>query len=675
MARGASGFERALPSSHPPFLHARHSSFFLTPAVVDIGPKYTMAGRRPRGSGIRGPHSALTDFLAANNISAQEIRDSYRDRVQRAEQDTAAAADNGEGPSNAGEDVEEDLQAESSAMAAERTRKRKRNQDEAIAKIKKGKEAKKISKKKKKKGPDDESDEDFMDMYKKATKLPGQLENCELCDKRFTVTPYSQAGPEGGLLCTPCGKELKKEVKAQEKANKPVVRKGRRKIESNRLDGLTVRGPKSLQQLCIEKLAKHSEDIDELGEMPENIMNKISEIFSKKRAMNSTTMKLFLQPDMDTVAIHEAALLETEDYDQIFAICPTVKKLSLRNCCQFKDSNVDYLIEKAKSLVDIQLLGANLVANDKWIELFIARGQDLKSLKLEWLDAAFDDQAVEGLTTFCPNIERLKLERCKKLGVDSIDAIARLQQLEHLTLRFYEQVPRDKLIHLITSVGAHLRTLCLEHFLDGDSDPTDDVLDTIHKTCRHLSKFRFSENNECTDDGYVRLFTNWPNPPLRYIDVNSLRDLDNTNPEGPEDYPIGLASGGFQALMAHSGSRLEYLDISSCRHISHATFADMFDGTKQYPYLREINVSFCPVVDTQVIAGIFRCCPQLQKVVTFGCFQVADVVVPRGIVLIGAPKAQDQIEQFGDTVMEFQEEMQREMDQMRAAGRLLPMAA
>jgi DNA repair protein RAD7 len=612
----------------------------------------------------------------ANNISAQEIRDSYRDRVQQAEQDAAAAGDNGEGPSNAGEAAEEDLQAESSAMAAERTRKRKRNQDEAIAKIKKGKEAKKKSSKKKKKGPDDESDEDFMDMYKKAKKLPGQLENCELCDKRFTVTPYSQAGPEGGLLCTPCGKELKKEVKAQEKAKKaPVVRKGRRKLESNRLDGLTARGPKSLQQLCIEKLAKHSEDIDELGEMPENIMNKISEIFSKKRAMNSTTMKLFLQPDMHSVAIHEAALLETEDYDQIFAVCPTVKKLSLRNCCQFKDSNIDYLVEKAKSLAEIQLLGANLVSNDKWIELFIARGQDLKALKLEWLDAAFDDQAVEALSTFCPNIERLKLERCKKLGVDSIDAIARMEQLEHLTLRMYEQIPREKIVSMVTSVGAHLRTLCLEHVLDTDSDPSDDILDAIHKTCHHLSKFRFTENNECTDDGYVNLFTNWSNPPLRYIDVNSLRDMDNTNPDGPEDYPIGLASGGFQALMAHSGSRIEYLDISSCRHISHATFTDIFDGTKQYPHLGEINLSFCPVVDTQIVAGIFRCCPQLQKVVAFGCFQVADVVVPRGIVLIGAPKAQDQIEQFGDTVMEFQQELQKEMDEMRAAGRLMPMAA
>jgi DNA repair protein RAD7 len=193
-------------------------------------------------------------------------------------------------------------------MAAERSRKRKRDQEEAIAKIKKGKAAKKGAAKKKKKGSDDDSEfEDIFDTYKKAKKLPGQLENCELCGKRFTVTPYSKAGPEGGLLCTPCGKEMAKEAKATEKAKKPVQRKGRRKIESNRLDGLIFRGTKTLQTLCIEKLAKHADDIDEFGDMPESIMNRLSEIFSKKRAMNSTTFKLFLQPDLDKVQIPEAA--------------------------------------------------------------------------------------------------------------------------------------------------------------------------------------------------------------------------------------------------------------------------------------------------------------------------------------------------------------------------------
>ncbi|KAL5378890.1 hypothetical protein DPSP01_008822 [Paraphaeosphaeria sporulosa] len=629
------------------------------------------SGAGGRGAGIRGPHSALTDFLAANNISAQEIRDSYRQRQQQAETEATQDGeedDNGEGPSNTNE---VDLQAESSAMAAERTRKRKRNQEEAIAKIKKGKAAKKGAKKKK--GSDDDSDfDDVMDMYKKIKPLPGQLENCEVCSKRFTVTPYSKAGPDGGLLCAKCGKEMAKEAKATVQSSKPAVRKGRRKIESNRLDGLTFRGAKSLQQLCINTLATHADDIEEFGDMPEPILNRLSEIFSKKRAMKSNTFKLFLQPDLDVVAIHEAAYLETEDYDQIFAVVPHVKRLSLRNCCQFKDSNVDYMIDKAKNLADIQLLGANLVSNDKWMDLFIARGHDLRSLKLEWLDAAFDDQAVEALTTFCPNLERLKLERCKQIGPDSIDAIARLEKLQHLTLCYQKNIPRDRVVNLIAHVGPGLRTLCLERFIDAENEDglTDDLIDVIGNTCTRLEKLRFSENNECSDAGYVNLFTEWPNPPLRYIDINSTRDIDNANPDGPED-PVGLASAGFHALMQHSGSKLEYLDISSCRHISHETFAHIFSAEQTWPCLREINLSFCPVVDTQVVAGIFRSCPQIKKVVTFGCFEVQEVVVPRDIVLIGAPRAQDAIEQFGQVVMDFQKEFSG-MENPTGMSRIVP---
>jgi DNA repair protein RAD7 len=367
--------------------------------------------------------------------------------------------------------------------------------------------------------------------------------------------------------------------------------------------------------------------------------------------------------------------LETEDYDQIFAIVPHLKKLSLRNCCQFKDSNVDYMIEKAKDLADLQLLGANLVSNDKWIDFFIARGQDLKSLKLEWLDAAFDDQAVEALTTFCPNLERLKLERCKQIGPDSIDAIARLEKLQHLTLCYQKDIPRDRVVNLIANVGSKLRTLGLERFIDAENEngPTDDLLDVIRNTCIHLEKLRFSENNECSDAGYVNLFTEWSNPPLRYMDVNSTRDIDNSNPNGPED-PVGLSSAGFHALMQHSGSKLEYLDISSCRHISHETFAHIFSAEQTWPCLREINLSFCPVVDTQVVAGIFRSCPQIKKVVTFGCFEVQEVVVPRDIVLIGAPRAQDAIEQFGQVVMDFQKEFNG-VEKSMGLNRIVPVVS
>jgi DNA repair protein RAD7 len=184
-------------------------------------------------------------------------------------------------------------------------------QQEAISKIKKGKGK---GKKKKKRGSDEEgSESEFEDllgkeMYKKKVPMPGQLENCELCSKRFTVTPYSKTGSDGGLLCTACGKELAKEAKAEKKPVKkgPTGRK-RRKIESDRLDGKIQDGAKTLQQLCIEKVAHHATEVDDLGDLPQNLMERLGEIFTKQRVMRPKQLRLFLRPDVDSITIHDCA--------------------------------------------------------------------------------------------------------------------------------------------------------------------------------------------------------------------------------------------------------------------------------------------------------------------------------------------------------------------------------
>jgi DNA repair protein RAD7 len=187
----------------------------------------------------------------------------------------------------------------------------------ALEKAKAAKKSKKgKSKKKKKKDSDDEdSDDSAFDIFNewdkiKAAKLPGQLEYCELCDKRFTVTPYSKNGPDGGLLCTPCGKKQTAEEKAANKVKKKATgaaRQNRRKGESNRLDGLNPLGPKSLKDLCIEKLGQYAEDVEELGELPSGVMDRVSHIFSKGRKLKPSTLPLFVRPDLEKVMVHDAA--------------------------------------------------------------------------------------------------------------------------------------------------------------------------------------------------------------------------------------------------------------------------------------------------------------------------------------------------------------------------------
>lgn len=609
-----------------------------------------MSGRR-RGNRISGPNSALTDFLAANNISAAQIRNDYEQRRRRATQanddsatptDTLAAVlaeqilDGAEGTT---EEEEED-----EIIVTAKTKNRKQKEDLAA---KKAAEKKKLSRAGKKRDSDDDSDfSDDGDLirgaYKKARPAPGQFANCETCEKRFTVTPYTKEGPEGGLLCTPCGKQFAKEANALNKASKaPVVRK-KRKLESDKMDGLTNRGAKSLQQICIEKIVANHEEVEELGDLPPSILGQLGAIFSKRRVMKPNTLPLFLRPDLPDVTIYDAAYLEVDDYKHIFAVVPHIRKLVLENACQFKDEVVEYMLERCTQLEEMRIYAPNLVSNEMWTKLFASLGPQLKTVKLKWLDASFEDQNVADIVANCGKLQRLKLKYCRRLGEQTLREIIKARSLQHLSLRISNAVSNEALVDLLNSRGPGLQTLSLEGFQDAG----DEILQAIHSSCHRLAKLRFSENDIATNAGYTALFKDWSNPPLTYIDVNCARDIDNNNPDGPED-AIGMASESFIAMMAHSGAKLRHLDVSSCRHIGQSAFLDVFNGHEVYPDLAFINISFCSRVDTTTIVGIFKSCPALKKLVAFGCFDIGEVVVPRDIALIGIPKAQDAIEQFG----------------------------
>ena len=264
--------------------------------------------------------SALTDFLASHNISAAQIRDDYERRR------AAAEAQNPAGNGDDADEQQAQAQAQQDAEDEEKSQRRKRKSEAAIAKIKKSKEFKR--KKRSMAGEPGEDDDDGIawDMYKKQKPLPGQLENCAECDKRFTVTPYSKEGLEGGLLCTKCSKEVEDLRKKEAKQKKSAVsRDKRRKLQSNLLDGQAALGSKSLQELCVEvgeealltgskiilthsqKVAHHIEDVEEFGDLPPDLLDRLSQILSKRRALTSKALDLFLRPDVDSLAVYDCA--------------------------------------------------------------------------------------------------------------------------------------------------------------------------------------------------------------------------------------------------------------------------------------------------------------------------------------------------------------------------------
>ncbi|KAI1772838.1 RNI-like protein [Hypoxylon cercidicola] len=568
---------------------------------------------------IRGPNSALTDYLAVNNISATRIRAEVNNRRRT----TATTSIQG---GNADVNDEEDEDEASTSVSARHARAQKRKkQAEAIAKIKESKNLKK-----RKYGAEDD------DELEKSAPVAGQVANCEECEKRFTVTAYTRQGPEGGLLCPKCSSKLADEEKAVKKAKKkattgPAVG-GRRKLMSKLLDGQV--GVKGLFALCVETLANNIDLADDLGHASPHVIDRIARQLSKRRLLNPHTLNLFLQAEAEDIRLYDAARLAPADYERIFQTCSKLKNLKLRNAIQFKDSTMEYLISRHIVLNSLYLHGANLITEDCWLKYLKAKGAGLTALRVYFTDTHFNDRIVAHLHEYCPSLTHLKICHNQAVTDKGIKYIARLGNLQHLSLQLVQQTSTDSYIHVIENIGKQLQTFSVRMI----PKVNDGLLDALHEHCTSLTKLRITHSEQMTDAGFARLFTEWKNRPLKFIDLELCRFVDAQKPrENPR--MVGLCSNGFRAMMNHSGRQLKKLSVHGCRNISQEAFEDVFSAEKVYPELLDVEISFCEAVTDLVVGFIFRCCPKLKKLNVFGCMTVKDVRVPRGKILVGVPNA------------------------------------
>lgn len=211
------------------------------------------------------------------------------------------------------------------AAATTQDEEKRKKEQKAIEKIKASKKFQK-----RKHGLDsDEEDNLARALMELSAPLPGQQENCELCGKRFTVTAYSRNGPNGGLLCPECSRDLDKEDAARRKAKRVAAAGRRRQFQSNLLDGIYSLGAKSLMTLCIETLARNIDLAEDFSGLPPFLIDKVARKLSKMRLLNPTTLNLFLTPTTDEVYVYDGAKLYTDDFIRIFQMVPGLKRLKV----------------------------------------------------------------------------------------------------------------------------------------------------------------------------------------------------------------------------------------------------------------------------------------------------------------------------------------------------------
>ncbi|RKF60015.1 DNA repair protein rhp7 [Erysiphe neolycopersici] len=593
--------------------------------------------------GIKLKQSALTDFLAAHNINANQIREEANAR--RAAAIAAEAAQNA---------LNADEPSSSSAVAnnitigrrdetKEEEIKRKKKESTAIASIKASRSSKRRRKTKISDNELSDKDNDSLDFINFMDPLPQPMSNCGICNIRFLATVYSQfcPGSQGkGVLCPNCSSSIGRNERAEKKQKVQKLGTARRKNASNLLDGVFLHcGSKKLVSLCVETLANHVHQAESFGSLPVDLVQRLGAILSKRRLITSPILDLFLEQKHDSLIITDGAKLNTDDYCRIFQLVPSIKYLKLRNAIQFKNQVVDFLLGTTVNLVSLDLHGANLIDDERWESFITQKAAHLRTLKVHFTDSYFGDRVVELLPICCPNLQRLKISHNSKVSDSGLEPIALLSSLDHLSLELYRPMGKQPLssipmIKILDSIGSRLRTFSIESVIHIE----DSLLDAIHKNCRELKKLRITDSERLTDEGFALLFKDWSNPPLFFIDLSGCRHVDAVFPRN--NLPkIGLFSLGFEALMSHSGSLIKNLNISSCRHISAECFESVFTAEKQYPDLEQMDISFCQAVNDFIVGCIFRSCPKLRILIVFGCFGVKDVKVPKGRMLIGTPNA------------------------------------
>ncbi|KAI1452701.1 RNI-like protein [Annulohypoxylon moriforme] len=602
-----------------------------------------------RPSRRAGPNSALTGYLRSNNISARDITRRSQARLNY----LAATAQNGAQNATAtstsnqveaeeneeGQEVEEEDKKDEDETPAE-TRKRKRKEAYEIHKMKMTKQFKRKAQRHPSEDEDDIARELIREQESRkqavANFLAGQTENCEICQQRFTVTTYSRTGPNGGLLCTKCGKKQadEEDAKKSKKTNKGPASKARREPRKKQVGGTFRTGTKSLVTLCIETLAANIGLADSFGDLPPLVVDRIARMLSKRRMMNARTLELFLQYQPEDVCVYDASQLEQPDYIRIFQVCPGVKHLKLYNAIQFRDGAVEFIAGRQFNLESLYLAGANLLTEQGWLGYLKAKGEHLKSLRVYFTDKQFNSAVLQAIRSYCRSLERLKICHNQQISDEELVDIAGMSNLRHIGLHLVKDTTTPTYVSIIENLGKNLETFSIRMV----PDVGDELLEAIHDNCTQLSKLRITHSEEMTDAGFVKLFTGWENRPLRFIDFEKCLPMTDADPKVNPD-KVGLHSDGFQAMMNHSGRKLKKLNLHGCRHISGEAFEEVFSSDKRYSELLDLEVSFCEPVTDYIVGLIFRSCPNLRTLNVFGCMKLKDVRVPRGKVLIGLPNA------------------------------------
>ncbi|KAG6883917.1 hypothetical protein C0993_002851 [Termitomyces sp. T159_Od127] len=518
---------------------------------------------------VRGPTSALTEFLKASGITATSIAA----RVQNEEQPVAGPS----GTRNSENEEDENANSEDGDEARQRPNRRRRAsksvgydsdnldgeqermpQPAKKRKLTKAAEAKLKAKEKanarKKKKDENSDDNEEEDPYRALARswggnstsptkpVIGNFEDCAKCKVQFTVTRYTMpAVPGPGYLCHRCAKES-----GNDPFKKPAAPK-RKKVPAEKRTVVNFEEKRfpTLASLCIQLITKHIDDVEALGDIGVMNMDAISKALSKNRELTPKNVHLFYNVANTTLTLYDATNLPSPALETLVLLNPNLTSLRLDFCGHMDDKAISVLSSSLPSLKHVELLGPFLVRSAAWVTFFESH-PTLETFKITQ-SPRFDIEAMLALKKHCTStLTALRLREIGAMSDAFLDAIGNFKKIEELDIADpgkTNECAAEALQGVLSALSGTLRSLDLSRH----EQVTDSVLtEGLVGTC-YLEELVVQNAPLLTDSGVAEFFGTWKNQPLRRIDMGRNHNL---------------GSAALVALLKHSGEKLEELGIN-----------------------------------------------------------------------------------------------------------------
>ncbi|CAI4043890.1 UV-damaged DNA-binding protein RAD7 SKDI_10G2540 [Saccharomyces kudriavzevii IFO 1802] len=555
---------------------------------------------RPKKGGeneVKGPNSALTQFLREEGISAENIK-------QRWYQQSKKRRDENDEKKEDVEDVDDDdLTAENSQVV----------DDKELDDVETG--------------SDTESGKVEVSYEARMKLVTADSDEEEYETSSVSGTPISLSTANNRKL-------LAKKKKA---AAKIIQNRRRKRKRAADLLDRRVNKVSSLQSLCIGKISeniyKWQKDANEssklvfnrlrdvLGGVSTANLNNLAKALSKNRALNDHTLQLFLKTDLTKLTFNDCSKISFDGYKTLAIFSPHLTKLSLQMCGQLNNESLLYIAEKLPNLEALYLDGPFLINEDTWEAFFTIMKDRLKEFHISNTHR-FTDRSLSNLLVNCSSsLVSFGLSR-----LDSVSNYALLPQylvnddFHTLCIEYpfnEEDVNDEIIINILGQVGGTLRTLVL----NGCAELTDSMIINgltafIPEKCR-LEVLSLEESDQITTDSLVYFFNK--------VELNKLTKCSFRRCLQLGDMAV------IELLLNGAKDSLISLSFNSLKELTEEAFVAL-----ACPNLTYIDLGFVRCVNDSIIQMLGEQNPKLTVIDVFGDNLVTENAKTRpGLTLIG----------------------------------------